>query len=109
MIRHAQQAVCIRRQVNADYVGALVGHDVKKSRILMSESIVVLPPYKRRDEEIEGRYRSAPAQFFFRLFQPFGVLVEHGIDHVHESFIRGEETVAASEHVTFEPALKRVL
>src|SRR5208282_5087880 len=109
MIRHAQQAVRVWRQINAYYVGALIGHNIEKSWVLMSEAVVVLPPYKRRDEEVEGWHRSAPAQFFFRLLQPLSVLVEHRIDHMHECFIRGKETVATCEHVTFEPSLERVL
>src|SRR5579863_7617280 len=105
MIRHAQQAVSIWGQINAYYVGALIGHNIKKSWILMSEAVVVLPPYKRSDEQVDGRHRSAPAQFFFRLLQPLSVLVEHRIDHMHEGFIRRKETVTACEHVTLEPSL----
>ena len=109
MIRHAEQAIRVGRQIDADHVGALVGDHVEKSGILMREAVVILPPDQRRDEEVDGRHGRAPVEFFLRLLQPFGVLVEHRIDHVHEGFVRGEEAVAAGENVAFEPAFERVL
>ena len=75
----------------------------------MSEAVVILPPDQRSDEDVDGRHRRAPVEFFLRFLQPFGVLVEHRIDHVHEGFVGGEEAVAAGENVAFEPAFKRVL
>ena len=56
-----------------------------------------------------GRHGGAPVQFHFRFLQPFGVLVEHGIDDVNEGFVGGEEAVAAGENVAFEPAFEGVL
>src|SRR5579862_4956298 len=41
--------------------------------------------------------------------QPFSMLVEHGINDVHESFVAGKETMASREEVSFEHSLKRVL
>ena len=51
MIRHAKQAVCVGRQIDADYIGALIGDHVKKSGILVSEPVVILTPDKGRDEQ----------------------------------------------------------
>jgi hypothetical protein len=45
MIHAGEQAVGIRRQVKAHYIGFFVCNMVKKSRILMSETIVILLPY----------------------------------------------------------------
>ena len=42
-------------------------------------------------------------------FEPLGVLVEHRIHNVNESFVAGEEPVAAGEQIAFEPALAHVL
>src|SRR5579864_4010692 len=109
MIRHAQQAVRVGRQIDADHVGALIGHHIKEPRVLMREAVVILPPYKGGDEDVYGGNRSTPAHLLLRLLQPFGVLVEHGIDHVYEGFISRKKAVTTREHVTFEPALERVL
>ena len=45
---------------------------------------------------------------FARDLQPFGVLVEHGIDDVDEGFVAGKEAVAPGEQIAFEPALAHV-
>ena len=37
------------------------------------------------------------------------MLVEHGVDHVDESFIRGEEAISPGQQVTFQHALHGVL
>ena len=56
-------------------------------------------------EEMGARQRSSS----LRLFEPLGVLVEHGVDDVDEGFVGGEEAVAAGEDVAFEPAFEGVL
>jgi len=45
MVRDAEQAVRVGRQVDANHVGALVGDDIKKARVLMGEAVVILSPY----------------------------------------------------------------
>src|SRR6185437_4337803 len=87
MVRDAEQAICVGRQVYADYIGALIGDYIQKSRILMGKAVVVLPPDQRSNKNIDGRDRSAPIQFLLRFLQPFGVLVEHRIDNVNEGLI----------------------
>jgi hypothetical protein len=44
-----------------------------------------------------------------RDLQPLGVLVEHGVDDVHEGLVGREEAVASGQQVAFEPALEGVL
>ena len=46
MIGHAEQAVCVRRQIDAHDIRALVGDHVKKSRILVRKAVVILPPHQ---------------------------------------------------------------
>ena len=58
MVGHAEQAVRIGRQIDADHVRALVGDHVKKSRVLMGEAVVVLPPDQRSNQDVDGRNRA---------------------------------------------------
>ena len=58
----------------------------------------------RLSEETGRPPRNLPA-----LLQPFGVLVEHGVDDVHEGLVGGEEAVAPGEQIAFQPALQGVL
>ena len=44
VVKAAQQAVCIRGQVQADDVGLLVGDVVEEAGVLMREAVVVLLP-----------------------------------------------------------------
>ena len=44
MVCDAQQAVRIRGQVNSSHIRALVGDQIEKTRILMGEAVMVLPP-----------------------------------------------------------------
>ena len=41
--------------------------------------------------------------------EPFGVLVEHRVDDVHESLVGVEQAVSAGQCVTLEPSQARVL
>ena len=45
MVAHAEQAVRVWRQINADHVRALIRHDIQKARILMRKAVVILPPH----------------------------------------------------------------
>src|SRR5690606_29261208 len=40
--------------------------------------------------------------------QPFDVLVDHGVDDVHERLVAGEQPVPAGERVALQPALAEV-
>ena len=44
MVRHAEQAVGIGRQVDASDFRALVADYIQKARVLMSETVVILAP-----------------------------------------------------------------
>src|ERR1019366_6486893 len=48
MIRHAEQAVRVGRQINTDHIRAFVGDHVEKSGILVGDTVVILPPDQRR-------------------------------------------------------------
>ena len=108
VVRHRQQAVRVRRQVDAGDRRALVDHDVEEARVLVREAVVVLAPDRGGDEHVERGHRRAPRQVLADV-QPLGVLVEHRVDHVHEGFVGREEAVATGEQVALEPALERVL
>ena len=74
----------------------------------MGEAVVVLAPDGGGDEQVERGDGLAPGQVVADL-QPLGVLVEHGVDDVHEGLVGREEAVASGEQVAFEHAFHGVL
>ena len=48
-----EQAVAIRGQVDTHDFGALVGNNIKETRILVGEAIMVLSPDNSRQEDVE--------------------------------------------------------
>lgn len=70
----------------------------------MSETVVVLSPDRRGEENVERRHLSSPFNFV-ALFDPFAVLVDHGVDDVDEGLIAVEQPMSTGQDVTFEPAL----
>ena len=61
----------------------------------MREPVVVLPPDRRREQDVLGGDRGAPRHVVLADVQPLGVLVEHRIDDVGEGLVGVEEAVAA--------------
>ena len=76
MIHDRQQAVGVRRQINAHDLGLLVHHNVEETRVLMREAVVILSPHVRGEQVVERGNLPAPRQTVGDL-QPLGVLVEH--------------------------------
>src|ERR1019366_8714658 len=74
----------------------------------MAESVVILTP-DVGGEQIVQRGDGLPPGDAARYLQPFGVLIEHGIDDVNEGLVAGEEPVPSGEQVAFEPPLAQVL
>ena len=103
-----EQAVCVRRQVDADDLGLLVHDVVDEARVLVREAVVILPPDVRAQEVVERRQRVPPGNLA-RDLQPLGVLVEHRVDDVDKRLVAVEEPVAASEEVALEPPLALML
>lgn len=68
-----KQAVSVRRKVDADNFGALVGNDIKETGILMGEAVVVLSPHNRCQEDVERGDLDTPLHLE-TLFEPFAVL-----------------------------------
>ena len=94
MIGYRQQSVGIRREINTDHLRLLVDNVVNETRILMAESIVILPPDQRTKQVIQVRQWAA-ARNVPRHLQPFGVLVEHRINDVNERLVAGKKSVPA--------------
>jgi hypothetical protein len=53
VVGHGKQAIGIGRQVDAHHAGALVGDYIEKTRILMGETVMVLSPDQRGDQQVE--------------------------------------------------------
>src|SRR5882672_4123491 len=70
----------------------------------MAEAIVVLTPDVRREQIVQRSYRSPPREMA-RNLKPLGVLVEHRVHNVNEGLVTGKKSVAASQQITFQPAL----
>jgi hypothetical protein len=104
VVRDAEEAIGVRREVDADDLGLFVDNMVDEPRILMTEAIVVLPPDMRTEQVVERSDRATPGDVA-RHFQPFGVLVEHRVDDMDKSLVATEEAVSPCQKITFEPAL----
>src|SRR6185437_12591016 len=89
MVHDRKQTIGIRWQINSDNLRLFVDDVVDKTRILMSEAVVVLPPHMRSEQVIERRESSAPRELGCD-FQPFCMLVEHGIHDMDECFVAVE-------------------
>ena len=61
VVHHREQAVGVRRQVDADDLRLLVDHVVDEAGVLVGEAVVVLPPDVRGQEDVQRR-RSAGAR-----------------------------------------------
>ena len=107
LVGDAQQSVRIRRQIDADDVGFLVDDMVDEAGVLMRETVVVLPPDVRGEQDVERGDRSPPGDAVAHL-EPFGVLVEHRIDNVDECLVAGEQPVSPGQQIAFQPALADV-
>ena len=103
-----EQAVRVRRQVDADDLRLLVDDVVDEPRVLMGEAVVVLPPHVGGQEVVQRGDRPPPRDVA-RDLEPLRVLVEHRVDDVDERLVAREEAVAAGEQVALEPALAEML
>ena len=107
VIHDRKQRIGVWREVHSYDVRGLVHDDVEKTRILMCESVVVLPPHVRGDEIVQRRYRSPPRNLAANL-EPLRMLIEHRIDDVHEGFVGVEDRVATGKQVALGPSLTGV-
>ena len=108
VVGDGQQAIGVRRQIDAHDLRLLVHHVVDEAGVLMAEPVVILPPDVARQEVVERSDRPAPLDMIADL-QPLRMLIEHGIDDVDERLVAREESVPAGEQVAFEPALALML
>jgi hypothetical protein len=60
VIGHREQAIGVRRQIDADNVGLLVDDVIDEPGILMAESVVVLSPNVAREEIVQRTDRPSP-------------------------------------------------
>jgi hypothetical protein len=73
----------------------------------MGETIMILSPDRRREQDVE-RSDLVPPFDFETLLDPFAMLVDHGVDDVDEGLVAVEQAMAAGQNVTLEPALGMV-
>ena len=71
MIKAGQQAVGIRRQIQANHVCLLVCNVVKEARILMGKAVVILLPYVGSQNEVQGCNRSDATDSWLQTFSHF--------------------------------------
>src|SRR5262249_3854200 len=108
MVGDRQQTVDVGWKVDASYFGPFVSDYVDKSRILMSEAVVILPPDRRGDKQIERCDVASPGQVVTDR-QPLCVLIEHGVDDMRESLVGGKEAMPPGENITLQHPFDRVL
>src|SRR5512132_3022918 len=76
VISHRKQRVRVRRKINADDLCFLVYDVIDEPRVLVAESVVILPPDVGRQEIIERADR-APPRYLVTYLQPLRMLIEH--------------------------------
>jgi hypothetical protein len=89
VVHDREQTVSIRRKVDADNLGTLVGNDIKEARILVSETIVVLTPDNGSQENVEGSNLGTPLNLE-TLLNPLAVLVDHRVNNMDERLVAVE-------------------
>ena len=108
VVRHGQQAVRVRRQVDPADV-APGGDDVlDQARPLVAEPVVVVAPRGRGEQDVEARDLGPPRQVV-GLLQPLAVLDRLRRAHHREGLVGGEPPVPAGQRVALEPAVAVVL
>ena len=60
VVGHGEETVAVGREVDADYLGWLVGDDVEEAGVLVREAVVVLTPDDGGEEDVEGCDLVAP-------------------------------------------------
>ena len=55
VVRHAQERIGIRRQVDPDHLRFLVHDVIDKTGVLVAEAVVILPPHERGQEIVQRR------------------------------------------------------
>jgi len=108
MIRHRQQAVNVGWQIDSRNSRAFIYHHIEESGVLVREAVMVLTPDCRGDQQIQGGDLFAPGQVIADR-QPFGMLIEHRVDHVNEGLVGGKEAVASGQQVALEHSFHGVL
>ena len=108
VVKAAEQAVCVRRQIDAHDVGLLIRYVVEEAGVLVREAVVVLLPHVRGEHVVE-RGDVLPPRKLVTDLEPLGVLRDHGIDDADEGLVAVEKAVAAGEQVALEPALAHML
>ena len=103
-MEHGEETVGIRWQVDANNRWLLRDDVSKKAGILMSETIVILPPYVTCKEDIQTGKIVSPRDFLGYLV-PFRMLVEHTRDDVNKGFVGVEQSMATGEQIALKPAL----
>ena len=96
MIEHRQEAVRVGRQVHVHDIGFLIDHVIEKTRILVSEAVVILLPDVGR-KQVVGRSDLPSPRQFPRHLQPLGVLAEHRIHDADKGFVAVEQAVTPGE------------
>ena len=94
VIGHRKERVRVRRKINADDLCFLVYNVIDEPRVLVAESVVILPPDVGRQEIIERGDR-APPRYLVAHLQPLRMLIEHRVDDVDERLVAGKEPVPA--------------
>lgn len=126
MVHDREKTVTVGREVDTDNLGGLVGDDVEETRVLVSETVVVLTPDGGSKENVKRGDFGTPFDLE-TLFDPLAVLVNHRVDDMDEGLIRvqleGEishkieksikdrthKTVSTRQDITLKPSFNSVL
>ena len=112
LLADREQHVGVGRVVDLDdvvVVEVLVQQQVDEAGVLVREAVVVLAPDVAGEQDVEAGDGLAPGDVAHGGLEPLGVLVDHGVDDVHEGLVGAPHAVAAGEQEALEKALALVL
>lgn len=107
-MHRAQEAVRVGRQVNPRRLGLEVQDGAGKGRVLVRESVVLLPGPGTRLDVVDGAEVPPLADLAGNLGK-LGVLRHHDVDDAHERLVAREQDGAPCERVALHEALAAVL
>lgn len=107
-MRHSrEEAIRIGRQVDSRELRLQVQHRTNERRILVTETVMLLPRPRRGLDVVETPDRLPPFGLTGHLDE-LAVLDHHGLDDTQEGFVGGEEARATGEGVALHEALAGV-
>mmetsp|Transcript_9301 Transcript_9301/g.14001 ORF Transcript_9301/g.14001 Transcript_9301/m.14001 type:complete len:227 (+) Transcript_9301:668-1348(+) len=107
-MHNGEQTIGIGWEVASHDLRLLVYHVIDEPWILMCETVVILPPYMAREQNVQTAEVVSPRNILAH-FEPLGMLIEHGRNNVDERLVRVQQTMTTSQQIPLEPTFALML